>query len=285
MILLDGKQVADQILTELSQKLDRFPRKPGLAFILVGDDPASQTYIRMKKKKCSQIGILSKDKTFPKNVSESELLQYIESLNTDPSVDGILIQQPLPSHLNSSTLMEAIYPQKDVDGFHPINMGRLLLGEDRGFIPCTPLGVQRLLAAYHISLEGKHVVIVGRSNIVGKPLGALLIQKKPQGNATVTLTHSSTKNLAQLTTSADILIAALGQPRFIRSSMIKPGSVVVDVGINRTSKGIVGDVDFQSVSPLVKAMTPVPGGIGPMTIAMLLSNTVQSLEKSYQSHS
>lgn len=279
MILLDGKKVADQILKDLKKTIGTFTRPPGLAFVIIGDDAASQTYVRMKKKKCQDIGIVSKDKQFPADATEKELIAYIEKLNGDPSVDGILIQQPLPPHLRASTLMEAVDPGKDVDGFHPINMGRLLLGETNGFIPCTPHGIHKLLQAYEIPLSGKHVVILGRSNIVGKPLAALLLQKNPAANATVTIAHTGTRNLKELTHAADILIAAMGSPHFVKAPFVKKGTVVIDVGINREGSKMLGDVDFDRVAPLASYITPVPGGIGPMTIAMLLSNTVLSVER------
>jgi methylenetetrahydrofolate dehydrogenase (NADP+) / methenyltetrahydrofolate cyclohydrolase len=279
MNLLDGKKVADQILKELRKTIGTFTRPPGLAFVIVGDDPASQTYVRNKKKKCADIGIVSKDKQFPADTSEKELIAHIQKLNQDPAIDGILIQQPLPPHLRASTLMEAVDPSKDVDGFNPVNMGRLLLGETNGFIPCTPLGIQKLLLAYDIPLDGKHVVILGRSNIVGKPLAALLMQKNPHANATVTVAHTGTKHLKELTLSADILVAAMGSPHFVKAPMVKKGAVVVDVGITRQGSKLVGDVDFDKVAPLASHITPVPGGVGPMTIAMLLSNTALSVEK------
>lgn len=277
MKLLDGKKVADQIIKELKKTVGTFQTPPGLAFILVGSNSASQTYVRMKKKKCQEIGIVSKDLQFEEDISEKELLKHIQALNRDPTVDGILIQQPLPKHLLA--LVEAIAPSKDVDGFHPVNIGRLLLGETDGFVPCTPLGIQRLLWEYDISLKGKHVVILGRSNIVGKPLAALLVQKNPQANATVTLAHTATQNLKELTLSADILVAAMGSHHFVRSSMVKKGTVVIDVGINRHGSKITGDVDFDEVAPKTSFITPVPGGIGPMTIAMLMSNTLLSYER------
>ncbi len=279
MILLDGKKLSLQILHDLKKKVGVLTRPPGLAFILIGDNPASQTYVRMKKQASEDIGIASKDHQFPIDVPEKTLLSHIATLNQDPTIDGILIQQPFPPHLSASTLMEAVHPDKDVDGFHPINMGRLLLGEKNGFIPCTPHGIHKLLQAYKISCSGKHVVIVGRSNIVGKPLAALLMQKSPTANATVTVAHSQTHNLKDLTLSADILIAAIGQPHFINSSFVKPGAVVIDVGINRQGSHIIGDVDFVQVAKLASHLTPVPGGIGPMTIAMLMSNTVLSCER------
>jgi len=279
MILLDGKKVAEQILKDLKKTIGTFTRPPGLAFVIIGEDPSSQTYVRMKKKKCLDVGIVSKDKKFPADVAEKEIISHLESLNRDPTIDGILIQQPLPPHLKASTIMEAVDPDKDVDGFHPINMGRLLLGETNGFIPCTPAGIQRLLQAYDISMSGKHVVILGRSNIVGKPLAALLMQKTSAANATVTVAHTGTQNLQELALSADILIAAMGSPHFVKAPMVKKGAVVVDVGINRNGSKIIGDVDFDRVAPPCSYITPVPGGIGPMTIAMLLANTVLSVEK------
>lgn len=280
MIILDGRKIAKQILKNLKEEIDIFARPPGLAFILVGNNPSSETYIRTKKRRCQDIGILSKDQRFPEDVTEKVILAHIHQLNQDASIDGILIQQPLPPHLCVSTILESVAPHKDVDGFHPLNMGRLLLGEDRGFIPCTPQGIHHLLLSYEICLEKKHVVIVGRSNIVGKPLAALLVQKKPQANATVTVTHSMTQNLKELTASADILVAAIGSPHFIQPSMVRQGAVVIDVGINRVGQDLLGDVDFKRVAPLASFITPVPGGIGPMTVAMLLSNTVKSFKQS-----
>jgi methylenetetrahydrofolate dehydrogenase (NADP+) / methenyltetrahydrofolate cyclohydrolase len=278
MILLDGKKLSLKILEELKKKVGTFTRPPGLAFVLIGDNPSSQSYIKMKKKACETVGIASQDQRFPADVTEKEVVAHLEKLSRDPNVDGILIQQPLPPHLAATTLMEAVDPKKDVDGFHPVNMGRLLLGEDRGFIPCTPLGIWRLLLAYEISWEKKHVVIVGRSNIVGKPLAALLMQKKEEANSTVTVAHSLTPNLKKLTKSADILVAAMGKPHFINQAFVKKGAVVIDVGINRMGDHIVGDVDFEQVSKVASYLTPVPGGIGPMTIAMLMHNTIQGYD-------
>lgn len=279
MKLLEGKKIADKILKELSKTVGTFTRPPGLAFVLIGSDPASQTYVRMKKKRCTEIGIASHDFSFPEDVSEKKLLAQIQALNDNPTIDGILIQQPLPKHLSLSTIMEAVDPDKDVDGFHPINMGRLLLGETNGFVPCTPLGIHRLLLAYKIDLRGKHVVILGRSNIVGKPLAALLMQKHPEANATVTIAHTGTKNLKELSCSADILIAAMGCRHFVKPPMVKKGAVVIDVGINRNGSKLTGDVDFEKVAPRASYITPVPGGIGPMTIAMLMTNTALSCER------
>jgi len=278
MILIDGKKIATAVLDEIEQRLSLLPeRKPGLAFILVGNHSASESYVRAKRKACAKVGIISTLIELPANVSQTELLETIKTLNEDPTIDGILVQLPLPRPLSESAVMLAIDPAKDVDGFHPLNMGKLLLGQEGGFLPCTPLGIKTLLDAYQISVSSKRVVIVGRSNIVGKPLAALLVQKRVDCNATVTLAHSQSAHLSEITKSADILIVAMGQPRFIRKEMVKPGSVVIDVGINRLDNGtIVGDVDFDAVAPLTSHITPVPGGVGPMTIAMLLQNTFLS---------
>jgi methylenetetrahydrofolate dehydrogenase (NADP+)/methenyltetrahydrofolate cyclohydrolase len=285
MKIIDGAKVAETIDERIRKALMHTKRPPGLAFVLVGDDPASQTYIRMKKKKCKEVGILSIDREFTANISEEQLLHEIQTLNADPHVDGILVQLPLPSHIATTKVMEMILPSKDVDGFHPINIGRLLLGDLEGFLPCTPHGIHVLLSQYKIPLQGKHVVIVGRSNIVGKPLAAILMQKNKDCNATVTVAHSFTENLPSLCKTADILVAAIGKAEFITKDMVKKGAVVVDVGINRIktadgSSKIVGDVNFDEVAPLCSYITPVPGGVGPMTIAMLLSNTLLSYQRS-----
>jgi methylenetetrahydrofolate dehydrogenase (NADP+)/methenyltetrahydrofolate cyclohydrolase len=280
MKLLDGTSLSSEIEKEVKTAIEALTgRKPGLAFVLVGSHPASQTYIRMKKKRCAQVGIRSFDLELPEKISEEMLLSEIARLNQDEDVDGILVQLPLPPHLLSSKVMEAVRPEKDVDGFHPLNVGKLLLGETTGFFPCTPYGIVTLLSRHHIDISSKHVVIVGRSNIVGKPLAALLMQKSPHGNATVTVAHSRSRDLEALCRSADILVAATGHPQTIRSSMVKEGAVVVDVGINRGLEGIVGDVAFDEVAPLCSYITPVPGGVGPMTIAMLLSNTLLSYKR------
>lgn len=281
MTLIDGKKIASEILDSLTVQIAQLPRKIGLAFLLVGENPASQAYVRMKKKACSQLGIHSIVKELSPTISLTELLQHIDQLNRDPAIDGILIQLPLPPHLDPAAVNLAIDPSKDVDGFHPINIGKLLLGQSDGIIPCTPKGIQVLLEKSHIEIAGKHVVIVGRSNIVGKPLAALLVQKWKGCNATVTIAHRQSENLIALTQSADILVAAIGQPRFIRSNMIKKGAVIIDVGINRIPNAsgkteLVGDVDFASVSSLASHITPVPGGVGPMTIALLMQNTYES---------
>lgn len=282
-ILIDGIATAKKIQEQIAHAISHLKRKPGLAFILVGDDPASQTYIRMKKKRCEEVGIVSFDCVLPNTITENQLLREIDKYNQNPAVDGILVQLPLPFHINTMHVMTSVDPDKDVDGFHPINVGKMLLGENSGFLPCTPHGIQVLLTHAQIPILGKHVVIVGRSNIVGKPLGAILMQKAPHGNATVTIAHSLTENLNEVCRSADILVAAMGNPRFIKADMVKKGAVVVDVGINRVKEAgkdiIVGDVDFDAVAPLCSHITPVPGGVGPMTIAILLANTLLSFQR------
>lgn len=284
MMLLKGIEVAAGIERRIRDALVHVKRKPGLAFVLVGEDPASQTYIRMKKKKCKEVGIFSIDREFSSEISEEELLKEIEELNRDPHVHGILVQLPLPPHISSTKIMEKIDPTKDVDGFHPFNVGKMFLGELTGFLPCTPHGIHVLLHHYKIPLQGKHVVIVGRSNVVGKPLAAILMQKDPHCNATVTVAHSFTENLPSICKSADILVAALGKAHFITKDMVKKGATVIDVGISRVlgpngRARLLGDVDFDAVSPLCSYITPVPGGVGPMTIAMLLSNTLLSYQR------
>ncbi len=285
MNLIDGTAIAKEIHDKIAKSISHLThRKPGLAFVLVGTNPASQTYIRMKKKRCEEVGILSFDCELPNTISEEQLLKEIEKLNRNPAIDGILIQLPLPEHINTMNIVSAVDPSKDVDGFHPLNVGKMLIGENDGFLPCTPHGIQVLLMQAQIPVLGKHVVIVGRSNIVGKPLAAILMQKAPHCNATVTVAHSQSENLKEICLSADILIAAIGKPHFIKRDMVREGAVVVDVGINRikTPDGegcIVGDVDFQAVSPICSRITPVPGGVGPMTIAILLSNTLLSYQR------
>lgn len=277
-MIIDGKKIASEVCEEIKHKVSTFQgRKPHLAFILAGNNPASQTYVRSKKKACAITGIESTLIEFDSFVDEKELLSCIDGLNRDPHIDGILVQLPLPHQINEQTVMLAIDPRKDVDGFHPLNVGKMLLGNKDCFLPCTPHGILELLARSQISVEGKHVVVVGRSNIVGKPLAAILVQKKKHCNATVTIAHSQSEDLANITRSADILVAAIGKPHFIKKEMVRPGAVVIDVGINRLEdRRIVGDVDFEEVSKIASHITPVPGGVGPMTIAMLLQNTVLS---------
>lgn len=285
MKIIDGTLIAKTIEQNIKQAVHGLKnRPPGLAFILVGDKAASRSYVRMKKKKCQEVGILSVDRELSENCSEEHLLKEIETLNSDPDIDGILVQLPLPSHISTTRIMQAIDPNKDVDGFHPMNVGKLLLGEHSGFISCTPQGIHVLLSSAQVPLLGKHVVIIGRSNIVGKPLAALLMQKAPHCNATVTVVHSRSENLSQLCLSADILVAAIGSAHFVKASMVKEGAVVIDVGINRIigadgKPHIVGDVDFDNVAPKCAKITPVPGGVGPMTIAMLLHNTLLSYQR------
>ena len=283
-MLIDGKIIAMQVQQEIKQGLANITgRKPCLAVILVGDHPASEIYVDRKAKACAEVGILSLKKQLPKSTTEAALISEIEALNADNSVDGILVQLPLPEQINPINIIHRISPAKDVDGLHPENVGKMLIGEQSGFIPCTPLGIKVLLERCNIEVAGKHVVILGRSNLVGKPTAAILMQNTLGGNATVTVAHSRTANLAALCRMADILIAAIGQPRFVTAEMVKDGAVVVDVGINKIedksrSVGyqIVGDVDFETVKDKCAYITPVPGGIGPMTIAMLLSNTLKS---------
>jgi methylenetetrahydrofolate dehydrogenase (NADP+) / methenyltetrahydrofolate cyclohydrolase len=281
MKFIDGKAIAAKIEADIKQTIQTLSgRPPGLAFILVGNNPASRAYVNAKKKRCAEVGILSIDHQFPEDISETKLLHEIAHLNANPAIDGILVQLPLPSSISAQKVMEAISPDKDVDGFHPINVGKMLIGETDGFFPCTPYGIVTLLKESQISVEGKHVVIIGRSNIVGKPLAALLMQKTTGCNATVTVAHSYSHNLASICQSADILIAAIGRTHFITREMIKPGAVVIDVGQNRLpDKTMTGDVDFDQVAPLTSFITPVPGGVGPMTIAMLLSNTLRSYQQ------
>lgn len=257
---------------------------PGLAVLLVGEDPASQVYVRMKGRTCEKLGMYSETIVLPESTTEQELLERIEALNNDSRIHGILVQLPLPTHIRESRVIDSIRPSKDVDAFHPYNVGRMLIGTP-AFLPATPAGIQQLLVRSNIQTSGKHVVVVGRSNIVGKPISAMLVQKGPGGDATVTLAHSRTADLAAITRQADILIVAIGKADFITRDMVKPGAVVIDVGVNRVEdpeaeKGyrLVGDVDFAEVKEVCSAITPVPGGVGPMTIAMLMTNTVQAAE-------
>jgi len=278
-MILSGKEVADNIHLQLKQTIGSLSSAPGLAVILLGDNPSSQTYVNMKRRACEKVGIHSFFHHLPDSTTEKKLLQLIKKLNHDTAVDGILVQLPLPDHIDPVNVIEALDPQKDIDGFHPLNLGKVMAGLSDGFIPCTPLGIKTLLEHYQISVEGKHVVIAGRSAIVGKPLATLLMQNAPGCNATVTVVHSRTRNLAELTRQADILVAAVGIPRFIKADMVKEGAIVVDVGINREGDNLVGDVDFENVEKKCKAITPVPKGVGPMTVAMLLQNTLLSYQR------
>ena len=284
--LIDGKIVSNQVKEEVREETEKLIArgiKPGLVVVLVGEDPASAVYVRNKSKACEKAGIVSETINLPEETTEEDLLNLIAQLNNDPKYHGILVQLPLPEHINETKMIELINPLKDVDCFHPVNVGKLVSGRPY-VLPCTPAGILRLLQANDISTEGKHVVIIGRSNIVGKPLANLLIQKSPQANSTVTVVHSRTKNIAHYTRQADILIAAMGKANFVTEDMIKENVVIIDVGINRVSadneKGYIlaGDVDFKNVLPKVSKITPVPGGVGPMTIAMLLKNTLTAAE-------
>ena len=279
-MIIDGKACAKTIEERIKGAIEKLEgRAPALSFVLVGDNPASVSYIKMKKKKCKEVGITSMDLELEADAEESQVLAEILRLNNSKEVDGILVQLPLPKQIHTQNILEAIDPSKDVDGFHPVNMGKLLLGEHSGFFPCTPYGIMILLKKTGIEVAGKHVVIVGRSNIVGKPLAALLMQKADGANATVTIAHSKTKNITEVCRSADILIAAIGKPHFITKEMVKAGAVVIDVGINKIDTKIVGDVDFEQVEKMCSYISPVPGGVGPMTIAMLLSNTLLSYQR------
>lgn len=279
-LILDGKKLAAQLRSEMAAGVEalvaRGARPPGLAVILVGDDPASQVYVRNKQKACAEAGIISHPFILPRTVSQTRLMELIAELNGRADIDGILLQLPLPKELDSRACLDAIDPEKDVDGFHPLNMGRLALGL-RGFVPCTPLGVLELLKRNGIETRGKKAVIIGRSDIVGKPLGFLLAQKGT--DATVTICHSGTADLHKECLAADLLFLAIGRPGAITGDMVREGCVVVDIGINRTEAGLCGDAIYEQVSRKAAAITPVPGGVGPMTIAMLLRNTIDSWKK------
>lgn len=289
--LIDGRAIADKVHEETRQSIAILKQngiQPGLAFVRVGEDPASKVYVGMKERACAQLQIQSRTHILPEEASEKELLQLILRLNADPGVHGILVQAPLPKHIRASTVHAAVSPGKDVDGFHPVNMGKLLLGDTSGFVPCTPAGVQMLLAHSDTCVNGANVVVLGRGNIVGKPLAALLAQKAPHANATVTLCHSGTRDLAAHCRQADILVAAIGSPHFVKREMVKPGAVVIDVGVNRVENGspgngskLVGDVDFDAVQTVAGKITPNPGGVGPMTIAMLLRNTARAAAEAH----
>jgi methylenetetrahydrofolate dehydrogenase (NADP+)/methenyltetrahydrofolate cyclohydrolase len=275
--LIKGSEISKQIKEELRQEVSRLKEKhnlvPGLATILVGEDEASKVYVGQKEKACKELGIHSERINLPNSTTEAELLSLIERLNKDNKIHGILVQLPLPKHISETNVLYAIDPKKDVDGFHPVNVGKLMLGEPV-FIPCTPHGIQELLIRSGVETNGAEVVVVGRSNIVGKPIANMLLQKKKGANATVTICHTGTRDLAFHTKRADILIVAAGRPKTITADMVKEGVVVIDVGVNRLETGLVGDVDFEAVKEKAKAITPVPGGVGPMTIAMLMYNTV-----------
>lgn len=284
--ILDGKKLSSQLQQELKNEITAFKSRTGvtpkLTVILVGDNPASKVYVNSKHKACHEVGMNSEIISLPENITEETLLAHIASLNQDMTVHGILVQLPLPHHINENKVTLSIDPEKDVDGFHPVNLGKLVLDQD-GYVPCTPAGIIELLKAYHIDTRGKHVVVLGRSHIVGKPMSLLLSRKGPGADATVTLCHSRTQNLKQHTLNADIIVAAIGIPEFLKSDMVKEGVVVVDVGINRVEDAtlprgyyLTGDVAFNDVSGKASYITPVPGGVGPLTIALLLKNTLKA---------
>ena len=286
MQLIDGKRIAQEVHAETRVAVEALKARgitPGLAVVLVGDDPASRAYVRSKDKMSKELGIYSAKHELPAETTQEELVALVHKLNADPAVHGILVQSPPPPHIDEAAVIAAIDPRKDVDGFHPVNVAKLALDDPTGFVPCTPLGCQRLLLASGIDPAGKHAVVLGRSMIVGKPLALLLMAKGKGGDATVTVVHSRSRNLAELTRQADILIAAIGRPGFVKAEHVREGAVVIDVGINRVedpsnAKGyrIVGDVAFEEVAPKCAAITPVPGGVGPMTIALLMANTVKA---------
>ncbi|MGH7508171.1 MAG: bifunctional methylenetetrahydrofolate dehydrogenase/methenyltetrahydrofolate cyclohydrolase FolD [Gemmatimonadales bacterium] len=287
--ILDGVAIGKAIRDEVASEVERLKgtgRRPGLAAVLVGEEPASAVYVRSKGKACEEAGMHSVTIRLPADTPESELLAAVDRLNADPEIHGILVQLPLPKHINSERVLRRIDPGKDVDGFHPMNVGKLVTGDKTAFRPATPYGVQQMLIRSGIETRGAHAVIVGRSNIVGRPMANLLIQQGPGGDATVTVCHSRTRDLPAVTRSADILIAAIGKPEFVTADMVRPGAVVIDVGINRVDDAarprgyrLVGDVAYQPVAQIASAITPVPGGVGPMTIAMLLRNTLQAMQQ------
>ena len=286
--LIDGRAIADQIHAETAQHVAALKRRgiePGLVFVRVGEDPASQVYVSMKAKTSLRLGIRSDVKVLLEKTSEAELLSLVKALNADRSVHGILVQAPIPRQIDSTKIYNAVLPEKDVDGFHPVNMGKLLLGDTTGFVPCTPAGIHELLLRSGITTDGANVVVLGRGNIVGKPMAALLMQKSKNANATVTVCHSSTRDIREHCRRADIIIAAMGLALFVKVDMVRPGATVIDVGVNRVSDStsktgarLVGDVDFEAVRAVAGKITPNPGGVGPMTIAMLMRNTIRATE-------
>jgi methylenetetrahydrofolate dehydrogenase (NADP+) / methenyltetrahydrofolate cyclohydrolase len=289
-LIIDGKKIAEEIRNEVKESALQLKSRtgivPGLAFILVGENPASQSYVKSKGKACEELGFYSVTEKLPESISEAKVLSMIDAFNNDPKIHGILVQLPLPKHINEQKIIEAISPRKDVDGFHPISVGRMMIGAET-FYPCTPAGIWELLKRSSVNPSGKHVVVAGRSNIVGKPIANILVQKKEWCNAIVTVAHTAASDLSYYTRQADILIVAIGKPHAVTASMIKPGAVVIDVGINRvpdsstkTGYRLVGDVDFDSVKEVAGSITPVPGGVGPMTIAMLMVNTLKSADLS-----
>lgn len=288
--VIDGRAIAAESLAETGRRVAALKARgaqPGLAFVRVGDDAASIVYVGMKEKACTQLGIFSEMHVLPAGTSESDLLKLLAQLNNDARIHGILVQAPLPAPIRESVIYAAVSPQKDVDGFHPVNVGKLMLGDEGGFAPCTPAGVLELLVRSGVAIDGAEAVILGRGNIVGKPMAAMLCQKAKHANATVTICHSRTRDIRAHCRRADILIAALGAPKFVTADMVKPGAVVIDVGVNRVSdptaksgSRLVGDVDFEAVQQVAGKLTPNPGGVGPMTIALLMRNTVRAAEMS-----
>ena len=288
--VVDGRAIAAQIQRELTVRVASLKQRgvvPGLAFVRVGEDPASKVYVGRKEKACAELGIVSETHVLPDQTSETELLALIGRLNSASHLHGILVQAPLPKHIRESVVFSTVLPTKDVDGFHPVNVGKLMLGDETGFKPCTPAGVVELLVRSGVKTEGAEVVILGRGNIVGKPMAVMLCQKGKAANATVTLCHSATRDIKAHCRRADIIVAAMGVPHFLKADMVKPGVVIMDVGVNRvpdaaskTGTKLVGDVDYANLLPLASKITPNPGGVGPMTIAMLLQNTVRAAEQS-----
>lgn len=281
--IIDGRAIAAQILGELTSRVGELKKRgktPGLAFVRVGEDAASKVYVGRKEKTCAELGIVSETHVLPDSTSEKELLALISKLNCDSRLHGILVQAPLPKHISESKIYSAVLPEKDVDGFHPVNVGKLMLGDASGFRPCTPAGIVELLARSEVRTDGAEVIVLGRGNIVGKPMAAMLCQKGKNANATVTICHSATRDIKSHCLRADILIAAMGVPEFVKADMVKPSAVVIDVGVNRVDGKIVGDVDFAEVQKIAGKITPNPGGVGPMTIAMLMQNTVLAAENS-----
>ena len=288
--VIDGCAIAEKVYVDLRRDIAELKAKgvtPGLAVVLVGDNPASRAYVRSKDKMCRELGLHSIKLELPASITQTELLGRVDELNRDPNIHGILVQSPPPEHIDEAAIVRALDPRKDVDGFHPENVAKLVLDDPSGFVPCTPLGVQRLLLETKVEINGAHVVVLGRSMIVGKPLALLLMQKNKTGNATVTVVHSRSSDLAEITRAADILVAAIGRAEFVKADHVREGAVVIDVGINRVEEAtsergyrLVGDVAFDEVSRRASAITPVPGGVGPMTIAMLMANTVKAARQS-----
>jgi methylenetetrahydrofolate dehydrogenase (NADP+)/methenyltetrahydrofolate cyclohydrolase len=279
--VIDGRAIAAQIQRELAQRVAELKKDgvvPGLAFVRVGEDAASKVYVGRKEKACAELGIFSETHVLPEAASEADLLALIETLNAGSRLHGILVQAPLPKQISESKIYSAVSPRKDVDGFHPVNVGRLMLGDMTGFRPCTPAGIMELLARSGVKTGGAEVVVLGRGNIVGKPMAAMLCQKGENANATVTICHSATRDIQAHCRRADILIAAMGVAEFVKAGMVKPGATVIDVGVNRVDGKLVGDVDFAAVQKIAGKITPNPGGVGPMTIAMLMQNTVRAAE-------